>query len=60
MKANDLGNFYFIANPIGVDSVKNACDALRDSMAGEDIHASDLEGIIDRFKTRIREVKSHG
>lgn len=60
MNADDQGNFYFIANPVAVDSVRNLCEALRDSLAGEDIHPSDLEGIIERFKTRIREVKSHG
>jgi hypothetical protein len=60
MRANDQGNYFFIANPVAVDSVKNAAEALRDSLAGEDIHPSDVDEIILRFKTRIREVKSHG
>jgi hypothetical protein len=45
---------------VSVDSMSNAAEALRDSLAGEDLHPSNVEEIILRFKTRIREVKSHG
>lgn len=60
MRAKDQGSYFFIANPVAVDSVSNAAEALRDSLAGEDLRQSDVEEIILRFKTRIREVKSHG
>lgn len=60
MSRIDIGSYYFIANPVGVSNLQDACQAVRDSLANEDLHPSEVEDIIDRFKTRIREVKSHG
>lgn len=56
----DVGSYYFIANPVGVSNFQDACQAVRDSLANEYLEPGEVEDIIDRFKARIREVKSHG
>ncbi len=57
MRITDTGNFYFIANPVAVDSVKDALNALRDCLDEDEV---DVEDIIEKFRSRIREVKPHG
>lgn len=57
MKHHDTGNFFYIANPVVVHSVKDTLNALRDCLDEDEV---DVREILEKFQSRIREVKSHG